>query len=73
MNSMSRKIQLRKDRIADKKKKAEEEKYLASLTDEERVEYLKEKEEQGRRTMRMLTSMIVISTGVYSTKVIKRR
>lgn len=61
MNSLTRKIQLRKERIAEERRKAEEEKYLASLSEEERAAYLKGKEEQGRRAMRLLASTMAIA------------
>ncbi len=66
MNCMSKKVRLRKEQMAYEREQAEEEKYLNSLTEEERSAYLKDKEERGRRAMRFLAATMAISTtGAY--------
>lgn len=66
MNSMSRKIRQCIERIAEEQRKAEEEKYLVSLSEEERKAYLKDQEERARRAIRSLAEMIAMSAGAYS-------
>lgn len=65
MNSMSKKVRLRKEQLAEERRKAEEEKYLASLTEEERVAYLKAQKERGRRAMRLLALPMALA-GAYT-------
>ncbi len=65
MNCMSKKVRLRKERMAYEQRKAEEEKYLNSLSEEERIAYRKNIEEQGRRTMKFLATTMAISAGAY--------
>ncbi len=65
MNCMSKKIRLRKEQMSYERKKVEEEKYLNSLSEEERIAYRKNKEERGRQAMQFLTTIMAISAGSY--------
>ncbi len=62
---MSSKIRKRKEQIVCEREKAEEEKYLNSLSEEERIEYRKNIEERGRRAMRFLAATLAISASGY--------
>lgn len=65
MNCMSKKVRQRKEQIAEERRKAEEEKYLSSLTEEERAAYLKAKEERGRQAMQFVTTAMAVSASVF--------
>ncbi len=69
MNCMSKKVRLHKDQIAEERRKKEEEKYLRSLSEEERIAYCKNIEERGRRAMRFLAATMAFSAaGAYGRK-----
>lgn len=65
MNCMSKKVLRRKEQIAEERRKVEEEKYLNSLSDEERIAFLKAKEERGRQAMRFVTTAMAVSASVF--------
>ncbi len=70
MKCLNKKVRLRKEQMDEERRKAEEEKYLNSLSDEEHAEYLKSQEERGRCAMRLLTTAMAmtISAGAFSAK-----
>lgn len=61
MNCMSSKVRRRKEQMAYDQRKAEEEKYINSLSQEERIAYQKNIDERGRSAMRFLTLAMSIS------------
>ncbi len=69
MNCMSKKVRLRKEQMAEERMRAEEEKYLASLSEEERAAYQKNKEERGRQAMRIVATAMTFSASVFGMQV----
>ncbi len=65
MNCMSKKVRLHKEQMAYEQEKAEKEKYLNSLSEEERIAYRQDIEERGRRAMQFLATTMAISAGAY--------